>query len=429
MLVSDDARDKHPSGLRYSFRALRHRNFLVFWLSAVVSNSGAWLSNLTIPFVLYQLTGNALWVGYAAIAQYVPLVLIGPWGGALADRIARKQVLLITQSAMAVFAFGLFASWQLEFREPLVILGFVAGTAFVNGLNLPSWQAFINDLVPREDLRSAVALNAVQLNATRAIGPAIGGILLATAGPGVAFLINALSFAAVIVALLLVQPITRQTKVAIGVPSSSAWAIIDAIRYTFRHPGLRMTVILAMLFSLLGNPIYTLTVILADDVYGVDPLGLGLLNAALGVGAIAVAPLVAGGGDQGLRLSRLVRIALMACGCALLVIGIADNYVVGLTMLGVVGAAGLGVVATSQSALQFIVADDMRGRVISVRFLLMFGMMPLGTQLQTVVAEAFGIQAAIIAAASSMLVITAALLALPPRLGLNRLDDSQDERR
>ncbi len=425
--MSEAAGDDQPSGLRYSFRALRHRNFLIFWLSSIVSNSGTWLSNLTIPFVLYQVTGSALWVGYAAIAQYLPYVLVGPWGGALADRMSRKHVLLVTQSVMAVVALALFVSWQFGLRDPLLILVFVAGNAFVNGLNMPTWQAFVNDLVPREDLRSAIALNSIQVNASRAIGPAVGGILLATVGAGAAFLINALSFVAVIAALFMVQPLARAVAAASAARQSILREIGEATRYAFQHPGLRMSIVVSVLFSVFGNPIYTLTVILADEVYQVDPLGLGLLNAALGIGAIAFAPLVAGGSRR-LPLSQVVRVTMIACGVGLVALGLNGSYAIALVVLLVIGATGLGIVASSQSSLQLIVGDDMRGRVISVRFLLVTGLMPLGTQWQTMVAEAFGIQVAMVLAGIGMLAATGVLLLLPRRAGLGRLDDGQDER-
>lgn len=424
--MSDAPREEEPSGLRYSFRALRHRNFLLFWLSSIVSNSGTWLSNLTIPFVLYQVTGSALWVGYAAIAQYLPYVVMGPWGGALADRMSRKHVLLVTQSVMALVAIALFVAWSVGVRDPLVILVFVVANAFVNGLNMPSWQAFINDLVPREDLRSAIALNSIQVNASRAIGPAIGGLLLAAVGAAFAFLINALSFVAVIIVLFLV-------KVLNEVPTGKARRggvmrdIIEAGRYAFEHPGLRMSIIVSVLFSVFGNPIYTLTVILADDVYRVDPFGLGMLNAAIGVGAIAFAPFVAGS-LRGLQLSQVVRWTMIATGVGLVLLGINGLYAPALLVLAAIGAASLGIMTSSQSSLQLIVAERMRGRVISVRFLLVTGLMPVGTQWQTAVAEVFGIQTALLWAGIGMLAVTAVLLLLPARHGLARLDDPQDLR-
>lgn len=415
------------SGFRYSFRALRHRNFLLFWLSAIVSNSGTWLSNLTIPFVLYQITGNALWVGFAAVAQYVPYVLVGPWGGALADRVPRKRILLVTQSAMAAVAIGLFFAWQSGMREPLGILAFVFGASIINGLNQPSWQSFLNDLVPRDDLRSAIALNSIQTNASKAIGPAIGGVLLATVGPGFAFLINSLSFVAVIVALVLVRPIVRD-RLSQGVLGGGILREIgSAVRYGFTHPGIRVAIIASMLYAVFANPIYTLTVILAHDVYRVDATGLGMLNAAIGVGAIAVAPLVAGGARR-IQLSHLVRTGLIAAGAGLLLLGFNGLYGLALALLVLVGAAALSTVASNQSALQLIVADHMRGRVISVRFLLVTGMMPIGAQWQTAVAEWFGVQAAVMAAGAGLLIASLVFALLPARVSLGRLDDPHDDR-
>lgn len=416
-----------PSGLRHSFRALKHRSFQIFLVGAVVSGTGTWLSQLVIPFVLYQITGNALWVGYAAVAQFLPYVLCGPWGGALADRMPRKRVLLITQSAMAGMALVLYISWELGLRDPFWIVVIIAGNGIINGLNMPSWQAFLNDLVPRDDLRSAVAINSMQFNVSRAIGPAIGGLLLATVGAGTAFLINALSFIAVIIALLLIQPIARDGGAVTFVRKSILRETWDAARYAFGHPGLRITIVVSMLFSIFANPIYTLTVILSDDVYGVDPLGLGLLNAALGIGAIAIAPLVAGSSRR-IRLSQVVQYTLIGCGAGLIVLGLNNVYWAGVALLLLVGAAAVGITSSSQSALQLIVTDRMRGRVISVRFLLFTGLMPVGTQWQTAVAEAFGIQAAIMLAGVGLLLSAIVLLLLPARIGLGRIDDPHDAR-
>lgn len=422
-----DSTQEQPSGLKYSFRALKHRDFSIFLFGAIVSNSGTWLSYLTIPFVLYQITGNALWVGYAAIAQYIPYVLLGPWGGALADRMSRKHVLIITQSVMALIAFALFFTWVLGVRDPLWILAFVGLNAVVNGLNMPSWQAFLNDLVPREDLRSAVAINSMQFNASRAIGPALGGLLLATVGAALAFLINALSFVAVIVALVFVNPISRESGQLHVVRRSVMREIWEAAQYSFAHPGLRISIIASLIFSLFGNPIYTLTVILADDVYRVDPFGLGMLNVALGVGAIAVAPLVAGSSRR-VRLSQVVAFTIVISGAGFIGLWLTESYWIALIVLTLVGAAGVGITASSQSSLQLIVADQMRGRVISVRFLLFTGLMPVGTQLQTAIAEAFGIQAAMLFAGVGMFVAAAVFFLLPQRVGLGRLDDPHDDR-
>ena len=200
----------HPVGFRQGMRAMRHRDFRIFFIGAIISNSGSWLQNLAVPFVLFELTGKAIWVGLAGFAQFIPSFVLGPLGGALADGNDRRKVLLATQTAMAAAAFLLWGVWVLDWREPALILVIVALTGVFAGLNIPSWQAFVPALVPREDLASAITLNSTQFNAARAIGPALAGVLLAVAGPAWAFFLNGLSFIAVLVALAMVRPVPNE---------------------------------------------------------------------------------------------------------------------------------------------------------------------------------------------------------------------------
>lgn len=160
------------TGLRHSLRAFRHREFRIFWSAALVSNAGSWLSNLAIPYVLYDLTHSALWVGFAALAQFLPGVLMAPYGEALADRHDRRRVLLMAQTGLAASAVALWSLWAAGIHDRYPILALVAVAGTFQGLTLPAWQSFVHDLVPRQDLASAVALNSLQLNAARAVGPA-----------------------------------------------------------------------------------------------------------------------------------------------------------------------------------------------------------------------------------------------------------------
>ena len=190
-----------PGGFAHGMRAFRHRDFRIFFTGALISNSGSWLQNLAVPFVLFELTGKAFWVGLAGFAQFIPSFFLGPIGGSMADRLDRKKVLLVTQSAMAITAFLLWAAWASGWHNRWLILGLTAATGVINGFMIPSWQAFVPSLVPRADLGSAITLNSTQFNAARAIGPAFAGLLLATLGASWAFFINGLSFVGVLVAI------------------------------------------------------------------------------------------------------------------------------------------------------------------------------------------------------------------------------------
>ena len=156
-----------PHGVRHSLRAFRNRDYTVFWIGAITSNTGGWLSNLTVPFVVYEMTRSALWVGLVSVFQFVPNIALGPWGGVIADRYDRRRVLMVTQSGMALSALLLWAVWMAGVREPLAVMSLIGVAGIFQGVNMPSWQSFVNDLVPRSDLDSAVALNSLQFNAAR----------------------------------------------------------------------------------------------------------------------------------------------------------------------------------------------------------------------------------------------------------------------
>ena len=189
-------------GLRAAVAALRYRNFALFWTGALISSTGGWVQNVTIPYVVYKLTDSETWVGFAGFSLLITAALFGPIGGTLADRLDRRKVLIVMQSAQAVVALILWAMWSAGVRSPGAIVALAALSGAFAGLMIGSWQAFVSELVPREVLLNAVTLNSAQFNAARAFGPAIGGIVLATLGPGWGFFINAVSFVAVIGALL-----------------------------------------------------------------------------------------------------------------------------------------------------------------------------------------------------------------------------------
>ena len=221
-------------GLREAVEAFRYRNFRLFWIGALLSSTGTWVQGVTVPFVVLKLTGSAAWVGFAGFAQFLPAVLVGPLAGSLADRFHRRSVLLVTQSLMAADALLLWIMWIAGVRNPWAIVGVVALGGVTAGLNIPSWQAFISELVPREVLLNAVTLNSTQFNAARAFGPALGGLVLGLLGAGPAFLINAISFLAVIVALLMIHvPRLERARDDRGVLRQFA----DGLRYARRVPG------------------------------------------------------------------------------------------------------------------------------------------------------------------------------------------------
>jgi MFS family permease len=408
-------------------RAFRHRDFRVFFVGALASNSGSWLQNLTVPYVLFELTQRSLWVGLAGFAQFIPIFALGPVGGSLADRFDRRKVLLVSQALLAGAALLLWAAWVLGWHSPVLILGLTAITGVFSGLMIPAWQAFVPSLVPKSDLSSAVTLNSTQFNASRAIGPAAAGILLAVAGPGWAFFLNAVSFVAVIAAIRSITPLEsgRQAGLAEGVLAGFR----TAIGYIRERTGILLGVSCAILVAFFGNPVTQFTVVFADEVYHAGPGVVGALAAAVGGGAVLVAPALSAW-DSRIARSTVVRLGLPIYALAVIGFGISPNWPLGLASLLVAGAAFLAVIATTNTAVQLIVADHMRGRVMSARVMGFTLSFPLGSLAQGALADIWTPQATVTASGCCLLAVALYLASRPSLLAtLDREDDQPHHRR
>src|SRR5438477_775517 len=194
-----------PAGgrLHRTFPAFGHRNFILFWMGSLVSNVGTWMQNVTVPYVLlFVMDTSPIWVGIATVSQFLPSVVLSPYAGAFADRYSRKRVVIVSQVVQGVVAVVMWAAWVGGVRTPVTYVLLVGVGGIANGLNLPAMQALVGETVPREDLLNAVTLTLGQFNAARAVGPALTGLVLAQWGPSWAFLVNAVSFVAVVAALM-----------------------------------------------------------------------------------------------------------------------------------------------------------------------------------------------------------------------------------
>jgi MFS family permease len=405
-------------------RAFRYRDYRIFWTGALLSSIGSWMMNLVLPFVLYQLTQSAVWVGASVAAQFLPMVLASPLGGSIADHYPRRLVLLATQGAMGFVAGLLWLAWILQMRDPWVLLLLVGVIGLLNGIALPSWQAFVHDLVPRDVLQSAVAMNSLQINAARAVGPALAGLVLATLGPSTAFAVNSLSFLCVVVALLLVKAGrgVRRRSADTGITAQ----FLAAIRYARSQPGIVMAIGLAFILGLLGNPIFTLTVVFAESVFNVGPVQLGIMNAALGVGAIAVAPLV-GGSRFSHKIKNIAGFGLTIFGVALVAIALSPDYVVSVALLVVLGGCFMAVIASSNTANQIIVADPFRGRVLALRLMAFTIAAPIGGLLQGILVDEIGARSTVALSGALLICLALWLVFKGGVVRLARLDDPHDE--
>lgn len=412
-----DLATEPKEGFGNAVRAFRHRDFSLFWTGALLSNTGSWLQNVTVPYVLFKLTNSETWVGMATFAQFLPSVLMSPIGGNLADRYDRRRVLLVTQSLLALAAAGQWAYWGRGGTNPWMLLVFVALTGVLGGLNIPAWQAYVPSLVPREDLLSAVTLNSLQFNAARALGPAVAGIVLHSLGPSWAFLFNALSFGFVLAVLVVIRP-----KIAVPMRNAAKGSgFVDALRYALTQPGIVTGLLIAMLIGFFGNPVIQFAVVYTKEVYKAGDLAYGFLVAGLGIGAALAAPFVSG---WNLPRKLVVQISFPAYGLACAVFGFSTSFWVGLAALAVAGAGFLAVISASNTAVQIIVADRYRGRVLAARVMSFTMAFSLGGLLQGYLAERVGLRLTVTGAGVAL--SAAALYLTIDGRRLAHLDDEPD---
>lgn len=410
-----------PSASSGTLRAFRHRDFTLLWVGALVSNTGSWLQNLAVPYVVYALTGSALWVGLATTAQFLPALVGGPVGGHLADTRERRRLLLVQLAIMAIFAAGLWWIWASGSRSVPLILLTASAIGLMWGMQMPAWQAFVNDLVPREDLVSAVSLNSLQYNAARSVGPAIAGVVIATRGPAAAFALNSLSFVVVLIALGLVRAHSAVHKGGAGFLEGYRLAL----RYIPTQPGIAVVIATVVFLGLLATPVFGFTVVFAQSVFHVGPLQLGLMNACLGVGALLAVPvLVRAKNGHGLRSS--IRYGVLVMGGGFVAFGAAPAFAAGAVALVALGMGFLLSISAGQTAVQLIVAARLRGRVMALRLMVYVLATTVGALAQGWLADRVGARATMVGCGVLLVIIGALFFTRRGARVLARVDDPQD---
>jgi predicted MFS family arabinose efflux permease len=405
------------AGLGGPFRALRHRDYALFWSAALVSQTGSWMQNLTVPFVVHRATGSTAWIGFASFCQYFPAFVLSPIGGMLADRVPRKTVTLLSNVIGMTGAAALALAWRDGQAGPWTTAGLVSLVGMATGLGLPAWQSLMPSLVPPDLLQNAVTLNSAQFNAARAFGPALGGVVLARWGPSSAFTINAVSYVAVIGAVLAtrVGPATNRAQRREGPVAQ----LRSGFAYARRHRAVMVAVALVFAVAALGSPVIPFVTVFASDEFGVSRAAYGWLYACLGIGAVAAALTLATVGESIAR-SRQATFAGIAYCAALVVFGCAPWYWLGVVAMLAVGFGYLSTVNALNTAIQLLVDDDYRGRCLALYAMAITGGFPLGSWAQGQVAQVVGVRATVVGAASLLLVV---LVAVARDQGVRTLDD------
>lgn len=408
--------EPHRQNLRFAFRALRHRNYRLFFAAQAVSLIGTWIARIAIGWLVYRLTRSAFMLGLVGFVSLVPTFVLTPLGGVVADRWSRHRVLLGTQVTLMLTSLALayFALSGTVTVGHVLVLGALQGLC--NAFDIPARQAFVVDMVEgHADLSSAIAINSMVFNSARLIGPSIAGVLIAIFSEGPCFLIDGVSFLAVVAALLAM-------RVSTSAPRRERTHVLHELREgfaaAFGFAPIRAILLLMALTSLVGMPYTVLMPVFADRVLHGDAMTLGFLMAASGVGALA-GGLVLAMRDSVLGLGRVIAGGTATFGLALIVFGMSGVLWLSLPLLAIAGFAMMVQSAASNTVVQTIVADKLRGRVMGFFAMAFMGTMPFGALLAGVLARHVGAPATVMLGGGLCIVAGALFARLLP--GLRKL--------
>ncbi len=384
-----------------SVRALGYRDYLLFWSGGLVSNAGSHMQLAALLWVVATETHSAFRVTVVGFVGVAPLLPFSPLGGHLADRFSRRRVLMVMQSLMAGQAFALFALWRADLAPywVLVVLSLLGGV--LGAVNTPAWQSLPPQLVDRSDLQNAITLNSTQFNITRAIGPMLAGFTLAHFGAGVCFLVNAISFGAVILALLAISE-----RAGVVHADAAAGSFRGALRYIGARRALVVAIAISGTFSFVAAPVVQLIPTFSVEVLHVGSEAYGVLLGALGVGAIAAA-LAIGAVDERVSPSWLLGVGLAVSATSLLALAVSTSVAAGVVTMVGYGAAYLTIAAMNNTTIQVHSDDRHRGRVTGA-WLMTFGTcFPAGVLAQGALVDAIGARAVLIGDSVVMAVLLA----------------------
>lgn len=369
-----------------TLRALQYRNFQLFAGGQIISLIGTWMQNVAQSWLVYRLTGSSVLLGAIGFSGQIPVFLMSPLGGIVADRFSRHRVVIATQTASMLLAFALAALTLTGRVEIWHIFVLSALLGVVNAFDIPARQAFIVEMVGKPDLMNAIALNSSMFNASRVVGPAIAGILVASIGEGWCFFANAVSYIAVIVGLLAM----RVERRAPAPPSGSPIAhIAEGFRFVIENTPVHALMILLGVVSITAMPYAVLMPIFADRILHGGAAALGWLMGASGVGALAGALLLASRRDLK-GLGRWVAMSAAGFGVALIAFGMSRTFWLSAALLLPVGFSMMIEMGSSNTLIQSMVPDQLRGRVMSVYSMMFMGMAPIGSLLAGAAADRIG---------------------------------------
>ena len=380
---------------RVTVRALRHRNFRLFFSGQIISLIGTWMQTVAQSWLVYRLTGSSALLGSVNFASQIPVFLLSPLGGLVADRHNRHRVVIATQAASMLLACALAALTLFKIVKVWEIFVLSALLGVVNAFDIPARQAFIVEMTSREDLINAIALNSSAFNGARIVGPAVAGILVAAVGEGWCFFANAASYIAVIAGLLMMR--VQPFRASHG-DSSALRHVTEGFRFVADTAPIRALLLLVGIVSLAGMPFSVLMPIFADRILQAGAQGLGILMGVSGAGALVGALILAS--RRTVRgLGRWIAISAGAFSVMLIVFAYSRSFWLSAALLVLIGFSVMIQMGSTNTLIQSMTPDRLRGRVLAAYSMMLMGMAPIGALIAGLLAEHIGAQATVAAGA------------------------------
>lgn len=406
-----EARLARPEWLRM-FGAFRHYNFRLYFVGLLISVVGVWAQLVAQNWLVLELTDSPLILGQVTFVMAVPVWVLSPWAGVIIDRMSRRTLLIITQVVQMGQAFALAALTFSGTIQVWQIVWLSALRGLTNAFDAPTRQAIMVELVGKEDLSNGIALNSAMFSLARTLGPGIGAVILAVLGTAWAFTINGITFLAILVSLALLR-LDRPAARPSG--SSPLNDLAEGLRYIWQHKTILALIIIAMVIALFGSNFSTLMPVVARDVLGRDEVAYGMMGMALGIGSIIGTSIVAYLSTRPGRGRRLNQVNLIFP-LTLLAFALSKSYSLSLFTLVLVGISFIPQLSLCNMLIQSIIPDEIRGRVMSIYSLVIFGTFPLGALIAGSIAEVLGAPLAIAISAGVVIVIGLLVRVAVPRL-------------
>jgi MFS family permease len=375
--------------------ALRHRNYRLFFGGQLISLIGTWMQSVAQAWLVLNLTGEAWVLGLVAAAQFTPVLILGLFGGLIADAAPKRRILIATQTGAMLLAFALWLLTAAGVVQVWHVVVLALGLGVVNSFDMPTRQAFSVEMVGRRDVGNAVALNSAMFNGARIIGPAVGGLSIGAFGISTAFLLNGLSFLAVIAGLLLMREGELHSPPRIARPSTVGGVfanLAEGLRYVRRTHTVLLATTVVGLVSTFGMNFTVLIPPLAAEVLHADAAGFGFLMAAMGVGSLVAALGIAFSGRTG---PRVIGAGALVLGVSEVVLGGSHLFWLSIVAMFVGGLGAIAMAATANTVIQLTVPDQLRGRVMSVYTTVFAGSTPFGGLAMGALASGFGVAVAL----------------------------------